>query len=108
MKGVVLTMYDARTNLSAEVAAEVRRHLGDAVYDTVVPRSVRLPRPPATAGPIAQYAPDSRGAAAYRALATDACAADGRATAPSRRRCRVAGRMTGRRIRRRSAAALPP
>ena len=65
-------MYDARTNLSAEVAAEVRRHLGDAVYDTVVPRSVRLAEAPSHGRPIALYAPDSRGAAAYRALADGA------------------------------------
>ena len=71
MNGVVLTMFDARTNLSAEVAAEVRRHLADAVYDTVVPRSVRLAEAPSHGRPIAQYAPESRGAAAYRALATE-------------------------------------
>ena len=71
VNGVVLTMYDARTNLSAEVAAEVRRHLSNAVYDTVVPRSVRLAEAPSHGRPIAQYAPDSRGAAAYRALATE-------------------------------------
>ncbi len=71
VNGVVLTMYDARTNLSSEVAAEVRRHLSDAVYDTVVPRSVRLAEAPSHGRPIAQYAPDSRGAAAYRSLATE-------------------------------------
>jgi len=71
VNGVVLTMFDARTNLSAEVAAEVRRHLPDAVYDTVVPRSVRLAEAPSHGRPIAQYAPESRGAVAYRALATE-------------------------------------
>jgi len=71
VNGVVLTMFDARTNLSAEVADEVRRHLADAVYETVVPRSVRLAEAPSHGRPIAQYAPDSRGAAAYRALATE-------------------------------------
>jgi chromosome partitioning protein len=71
VNGVVLTMFDARTNLSAEVAAEVRRHLSDAVYDTVVPRSVRLAEAPSHGRPISQYAPESRGAAAYRALATE-------------------------------------
>jgi chromosome partitioning protein len=64
-------MFDARTNLSAEVAAEVRRHLAGAVYDTVVPRSVRLAEAPSHGRPIAQYAPESRGALAYRALATE-------------------------------------
>ena len=71
VNGVVLTMFDARTNLSAEVASEVRRHLADAVYHTVVPRSVRLAEAPSHGRPIAQYAPESRGAAAYRALATE-------------------------------------
>jgi len=71
VNGVVLTMFDSRTNLSAEVAAEVRLHLGEAVYETVVPRSVRLAEAPSHGRPIAQYAPDSRGAAAYRALATE-------------------------------------
>jgi chromosome partitioning protein len=71
VNGVVLTMFDSRTNLSAEVAAEVRQHLGEAVYETVVPRSVRLAEAPSHGQPIAQYAPDSRGAAAYRALATE-------------------------------------
>ena len=46
VKGVVLTMYDGRTNLSADVAAEVRRHLGDRVFDAVIPRSVRLSEAP--------------------------------------------------------------
>ena len=53
INGVVLTMYDARTNLSAEVAAEVRRHLGSAVYDSVIPRSVRLSEAPSYGQPIA-------------------------------------------------------
>ena len=69
MNGIVLTMYDARTNLASEVAAEARRHLDGAVYDTIVPRSVRLAEAPSHGRPIAQYAPESRGATAYRALA---------------------------------------
>jgi chromosome partitioning protein len=71
VRGVVLTMFDTRTNLSAEVAAEVRTHLGAAVFDTVIPRSVRLAEAPSHGRPIARYAPDSRGATAYRALATE-------------------------------------
>ena len=51
--GVLLTMYDGRTNLSAEVAAEVRRHLGPLVYETVIPRSVRLSEAPSHGQPIA-------------------------------------------------------
>jgi chromosome partitioning protein len=71
VNGIVLTMYDARTNLAAEVAAEARQHLDGAVYDTIVPRSVRLAEAPSHGRPIAQYAPDSRGATAYRALADE-------------------------------------
>jgi len=71
VNGVVLTMFDARTNLAAEVATEVRRHLNGAVYETIVPRSVRLAEAPSHGRPISQYAPDSRGAAAYRALAAE-------------------------------------
>jgi chromosome partitioning protein len=80
IKGVVLTMYDARTNLSADVAAEARRHLHDRVYDTVVPRSVRLSEAPSYGLPIAMYRPDSRGAQAYHALATEIRSRDGRTT----------------------------
>ena len=68
LDGVVLTMADGRTNLSADVAAEARRHLGDAVYQTVIPRSVRLSEAPSHGRSIARYAPDSRGGQAYAAL----------------------------------------
>ena len=78
VNGIVLTMYDARTNLASEVAAEVRRHLDGAVYDTIVPRSVRLAEAPSHGRPIAHYAPESRGAIAYRELALEI---RGRATA---------------------------
>ena len=71
LDGIVLTMYDARTNLSADVAAEARRHLGDVVYETVIPRSVRLSEAPSHGLPITRYAPDSRGALAYAALARE-------------------------------------
>ena len=71
IKGVVLTMYDARTNLSADVASEVRSHLGDAVFETVIPRSVRLSEAPSFGLPIALYRADSRGAIAYEELAQE-------------------------------------
>ena len=71
ISGVVLTMYDGRTNLSAEVAGEVRRHLHDAVFRTIVPRSVRLSEAPSHGLPIALYRPDSKGAEAYAALADE-------------------------------------
>ena len=71
LNGVVLTMYDARTNLSADVAAEARRHLGASVYGAVIPRSVRLSEAPSHGLPITRYAPESRGAAAYAELASE-------------------------------------
>jgi chromosome partitioning protein len=90
IEGVVLTMFDARTNLSADVASEVRRHFGSAVFDTVIPRSVRLSEAPSFGLPIARYRPESRGAVAYEDLATEVLARDGRrrdpgATTPDRR-----------------------
>ena len=71
IKGVVLTMFDGRTKLSADVASEVRRHLGDHVFKTVIPRNVRLSEAPSHGQPISRYAPDSTGALAYAALATE-------------------------------------
>ncbi len=78
VKGVVLTMYDGRTNLSADVAAEARRHLGARVFETVIPRSVRLSEAPSHGLPISRYSPDSSGAIAYAALAAELRARDGR------------------------------
>jgi chromosome partitioning protein len=83
IKGVVLTMYDARTNLSADVAAEVRRHLSGRVFDSVIPRSVRLSEAPSYGVPIAFYSPESKGAAAYASLATELRDRDGRPPAPT-------------------------
>ena len=69
--GVVLTMYDARTRLSAEVADEVRKNFPGRVFQSVIPRSVRLSEAPITGQPIISYAPESPGAVAYRALARE-------------------------------------
>ena len=74
IEGVLLTMYDARTNLAAQVAAEVRRHMNGTVYQTVVPRSVRLSEAPSHGLPIALYDPSSRGAHAYGQLAAEVTA----------------------------------
>jgi chromosome partitioning protein len=71
LTGVLLTMYDGRTKLAADVAAEVRRHLGSTVFRTVVPRSVRLAEAPSYGRPVARYSPESRGALAYRDLASE-------------------------------------
>ena len=66
--GVVLTMFDARTRLAEQVVAEVRRHFGDDVFRTVIPRSVRLSEAPGFGRPITRYDPTTRGAQAYRDL----------------------------------------
>jgi chromosome partitioning protein len=75
--GLVLTMFDGRTNLSADVATEVRNHFGSVVFDTVVPRSVRLSEAPSFGLPIALYRADSRGAIAYAELARELLERDG-------------------------------
>jgi chromosome partitioning protein len=72
--GVVLTMYDGRTNLSEQVAREVRAFFGDRVYRTVIPRSVRLAEAPSYGLPISLYDPQSRGAQAYEALSEEVTA----------------------------------
>lgn len=72
--GVLLTMYDSRTNLSDQVEEEVRRHFGERVYRTVIPRSVRLAEAPSHGKPISLYDPGSRGAVAYRELAREVIA----------------------------------
>ena len=71
LTGVLLTMYDGRTTLAADVAGEVRRHLGGSVFRTVVPRSVRLAEAPSYGRPVERYSPESRGAQAYRELAAE-------------------------------------
>ncbi len=71
VEGVVLTMYDGRTNLSQQVVGEVKRFFKNKVYDTIIPRSVRLGEAPSLGLPISLYAPKSTGAAAYGALAAE-------------------------------------
>jgi chromosome partitioning protein len=78
LDGVVLTMHDGRTSLSADVTREVRRHLGAQVFDTIIPRSVRLAEAPSFGQPIATFSPGSRGATAYASLTTELLRRDGR------------------------------
>jgi chromosome partitioning protein len=75
--GVALTMYDARTRLAEQVVAEIRKHFGELVYRTIVPRSVRLSEAPGYGQPIALYDPMSRGGIAYRDLAQEVAARTG-------------------------------
>jgi chromosome partitioning protein len=71
LDGVLLTMYDPRTNLSEQVAAEIRRFFGDAVFRTVIPRNVRLAEAPSFGLPVLLYDAASSGAQAYLALAQE-------------------------------------
>ena len=69
--GIVMTMFDSRTNLSQQVVDEVRNHFPDLVFHTIVPRNVRLSEAPSYGLSILDYAPASRGAIAYRGLAQE-------------------------------------
>ena len=71
VEGVILTMFDGRTTLSADVVAQVREHFGDTTYRTVIPRTVRLSEAPSYGEPIEAFDPMSRGAIAYRELARE-------------------------------------
>ena len=71
VRGIVLTMYDARTKLADQVEQEVRSHFGRTVYLTVIPRTVRLSEAPSFGQPIILFDPTSRGAVAYRELAKE-------------------------------------
>jgi len=71
IEGVVFTMYDIRTNLSAQVVAEVREHMSQYTYDSIIPRNVRLSEAPSHGLPITLYAPNSKGAEAYVNLARE-------------------------------------
>ncbi len=75
--GIVLTMYDSRTNLSQQVADEVKKHFKDKVFDTVIPRNVRLSEAPSYGMPISQYDGRSKGAEAYRSLAEEVMRKEG-------------------------------
>ena len=77
IRGVLLTMYDGRTNLSNDVVDEVRRHFKDLVFTTIIPRTVRLAEAPSYGQPISVYAPSSNGAESYSALAREILSGDG-------------------------------
>ncbi len=77
VRGVALTMFDARTNLANDVVEEVRRHFPGQVFKTIVPRSVRLAEAPSYGLPISVYDPKSNGAEAYQLLARELLSGDG-------------------------------
>jgi len=77
IRGILMTMFDNRTNLSQEVVNEVRTHFKKQVFTTIIPRSVRLAEAPSYGMPILSYFPSSPGAEAHRALAEEVLEQDG-------------------------------
>jgi len=71
LAGIIMTMFDVRTNLSHQVVEEVRKHFGSAVYKTMVPRTIRLGEAPSFGKPIIEYEPIGAGSIAYNALAKE-------------------------------------
>ena len=77
VRGVILTMFDPRTNLSSDVVREVNNHFPGQVFKSIVPRSIRLAEAPSYGLPISAYAPSSVGAKAYESLAKELLNSDG-------------------------------
>jgi len=77
VRGVILTMFDVRTHLSADVVAEVQKYFPKQVFETIIPRSVRLAEAPSYGLPVSAYAPGSSAAKAYAALALEMLKGDG-------------------------------
>jgi chromosome partitioning protein len=77
VRGVILTMFDPRTKLSADVVREVKNHFPGQVFESIVPRSIRLAEAPSYGLPISAYSPSSVGASAYSALAKELLKGDG-------------------------------
>ena len=71
VSGLLVTMHDERTRLAQDVEAELRDHFAEMVFETVIPRSVRVAESPSYGLPVTEHAPSSRGAIAYRALAEE-------------------------------------
>jgi len=71
LEGILLTMFDARTSLHKQVTTEVRKHFGDKVFDTVIPRNVKISESPSHGKPIIMYDIESKGSKAYLSLATE-------------------------------------
>jgi chromosome partitioning protein len=71
ISGILMTMYNMSTNLSQQVVQEVVKHFGDRVFETLIPRNVRLSEAPSYGKPITEYDPHCTGSAAYRNLAKE-------------------------------------
>jgi len=76
IRGVILTMFDGRTNLATDVVNEVRRFFGTKVFNTIIPRSIRLAEAPSYGMPISVFAPGSSGGHSYSALAKELLISD--------------------------------
>jgi chromosome partitioning protein len=74
VSGLLITMHDERTRLAQDVESELRRHFPGMVFDTVIPRSVRVAEAPSYGLPVTEHSPRSRGSTAYRALAKELAA----------------------------------
>ena len=74
VSGLLITMHDERTRLAQDVESELREHFAGMVFETVIPRSVRVAESPSYGLPVTEHAPSSRGAVAYRALAKELAA----------------------------------
>jgi chromosome partitioning protein len=85
VEGILLTMYDERTNLTRQVAADLREFFGDEVFRTVIPRSIRLAEAPSHGKPIIIYDPGSKGSEAYIQLAKEVLASEQKRSAKSAR-----------------------
>jgi chromosome partitioning protein len=83
LRGLVMTMFDVRTNLSRQVVEEVQRHFPGRVFKTIIPRSVRLSEAPSYGETILTYAPKSAGALAYESLAWEILRGDGKSQPPT-------------------------
>jgi len=77
VRGVILTMFDGRTNLSQDVVAEVHKYFPEKVFETIIPRSVRLAEAPSYGQPVSTYAPGSNAARSYELLARELLKSDG-------------------------------
>jgi chromosome partitioning protein len=76
IRGLIMTMYDRRTNLSRQVVEEVRAHFPGQVFRTIIPRNVRLSEAPSYGQPIILYAPSSPGGIAYKVLTAELLSGD--------------------------------
>lgn len=81
IEGVILTMFDRRNNLSQQVEQDARANLGDLVFETIIPRNVRVSEAPSFAMPVLSYDSNSQGAVAYRALAREVMQKNGKLAA---------------------------